>query len=540
MMQHDDKPTRLSGDGGFALIVAIGVMFVSSLLVVAAFTAAEGDITLSHRDSTGKRAYYAALAGVQDYEYQLEENPDYWENCESPTGSVTESSSGNETPTETYKVIPLEKQEATGAAKEANVTQCKANPFSIMIQKSGAAANTFRVESIGTAGESKRSIVATFKVKGFLNYVYFTRFEDEDPGLYKAPKGCEGRYYSERKNEKCETIVFVSEDKINGPMHTDDQPAICGKPSFGRSGHSPEDVIEFGGEPYEDGCSEAAKPVYYNKKGWTKATPLIPPESDKSLAKYVKEEPAADELTGVTHIVMNGTANTLEVTTESGTKETLPWPSNGLIYVRTGGSCPTFEPQSSDTSTEETVSTKDECGNVYVSGTYSQSLTIGAENDVIINGSIYPTSVAGKLGAEPTGTDTLGLIASNYVRVYHPIEGSGCSTNYNYQTKEYEEVCQSYKNGKGELSSPWIYAAILSTDHSFVVDNYAKGSSLGDLNIYGAVAQDYRGIVGTTGGTGYLKNYVYDERLAVDEPPYFLSPLNSGWKVVRETTPEAK
>jgi hypothetical protein len=43
--------------------------------------------------------------------------------------------------------------------------------------------------------------------------------------------------------------------------------------------------------------------------------------------------------------------------------------------------------------------------------------------------------------------------------------------------------------------------------------------------------------VGTSGGTGYLKDYKYDERLAVDEPPYFLSPLNAGWKVARETSP---
>jgi hypothetical protein len=43
--------------------------------------------------------------------------------------------------------------------------------------------------------------------------------------------------------------------------------------------------------------------------------------------------------------------------------------------------------------------------------------------------------------------------------------------------------------------------------------------------------------VGTTGGTGYLKNYNYDERLATDEPPYFLAPLKAGWKIIRETAP---
>ena len=50
-------------------------MLVTSLLLVAAFTAANGDTQLSHIDLTQKQAYYAALAGVQEYEYKLEANP---------------------------------------------------------------------------------------------------------------------------------------------------------------------------------------------------------------------------------------------------------------------------------------------------------------------------------------------------------------------------------------------------------------------------------------------------------------------------------
>ena len=160
-------------------------------------------------------------------------------------------------------------------------------------------------------------------------------------------------------------------------------------------------------------------------------------------------------------------------------------------------------------------------GNVYVHGTYSKSLTIAGENDVIINGELYPTSVEGKLGSEPSGTAVLGLLASHYVRIYHP--------------------CSSGTNGVGSLSNPWIYAAILSTAHSFIVDNFNCGKELGKLHVYGAIAQNYRGAVGTGGGgsTGYIKDYKYDDRLATDEPPYFLQPLKAGWKVIRQTAPTA-
>jgi len=45
--------------------------------------------------------------------------------------------------------------------------------------------------------------------------------------------------------------------------------------------------------------------------------------------------------------------------------------------------------------------------------------------------------------------------------------------------------------------------------------------------------------VATVGASGYLKDYIYDSRLATVEPPYFLSPFKTGWKVSRETSPTA-
>ncbi len=70
------------------MIIAIGVMFVTSLLLVAAFAVANGDIHLSSTDTNQKKAYYAALAGVQQYEYLLQANPNYWQTCEAPKSTV--------------------------------------------------------------------------------------------------------------------------------------------------------------------------------------------------------------------------------------------------------------------------------------------------------------------------------------------------------------------------------------------------------------------------------------------------------------------
>ena len=67
------------------------------------------------------------------------------------------------------------------------------------------------------------------------------------------------------------------------------------------------------------------------------------------------------------------------------------------------------------------------------------------------------------------------------------------------------------------------------------VDNYDCGDQLGTLHVYGAIAQLFRGPVGTIGNSGYLKDYRYDDRLATTEPPYFLNPVSAHWSVSRET-----
>ena len=71
-------------------------------------------------------------------------------------------------------------------------------------------------------------------------------------------------------------------------------------------------------------------------------------------------------------------------------------------------------------------------------------------------------------------------------------------------------------------------------NHSFRVQNYQYGASdLGTITVNGAVAQRYRGTVGTgSGSTGYFKNYTYDQRMKYQSPPFFLNPIDSAWQIV--------
>jgi hypothetical protein len=502
---------RLASDAGFTMIIALGVMLVASLLMVAAFTAANGDIGNSHRDVTQKQAYYAALAGIQEYEYNLEANPNYWQTCPKPEGAVPGEVS------EHFEVTTLAASTDTEPSKLCNA----ANPFVSIIESKGTLSNTFRIKSVGSAGKSTRTLIANFQVAGFLNYIYFTQYEVADPKSYKGGDERCANYRAQREalGISCVGIVFGPEDTVNGPLHTDDTAEVCGGAEFGRTGH--EDLIEMNGGAVAAGCGSGGATYNTPTGGPIVGPELVAPESDSSLKVYVERTPQENEFSGRTYLELNGETSKIKVTTFKEKKAVLKeieWPKNGLIYVGNGsGGCAYTEYEQTNTDTTSTYEKEENCGSVYVKGTFSKSLTIGAETDVIVNGNIVPYGITA--GAAPPSTATIGLIATRFVRVYHP--------------------CSGNTNGSGaagsSLENPWIYAAILSTSHSFLVDNYTCGKLLGNLNIYGAIAQKFRGVVGQVNSHGYNKEYIYDERLATDEPPYFLAPLKAGWKIRRLT-----
>ena len=72
---------RLHAQDGFTMIIALDVMFVTGLVLVAAFTVDNGDVHSSHHSTLEKQVYYAALAGVQQYEAALQSEPNYWQSC---------------------------------------------------------------------------------------------------------------------------------------------------------------------------------------------------------------------------------------------------------------------------------------------------------------------------------------------------------------------------------------------------------------------------------------------------------------------------
>ena len=568
------KPLRhnsriLASERGFTMIVTLGVLLVSSLLMVAAFTAANGDIHLTQSDQAAKRAYYAALAGVQDYEYHLTQDGNYLNYCTTPTPENPALNQAYKTGTKTpLKASELKKPlvEVPGSggseqyaiqllpaeSNEETFPKCNTSNVveSMVEQKLGGAAGTFRLASTGFAEGKERTIVATFKNLNFVSYVWYTVYETGDSVLYNEPRPECAHYYVGRVGCTKFDNFFITGESVNGPMHTEDHGGICGEPELGRT---EADRIEFG-----NGNNKVAKEGYDNEGRCAAAKPkikgkLIPPSETLSI----KPPPGDEELehivepaykySGKTEIVLTG--ETMTVTEHVGSHPTVAeegppefkkkevkttgvaFPPNGVIYVSGGCGTPysPFGPVPSYTG--DTT-----CGNVYVHGEYKKSLTIAAQNDVVINESIT-TPVS---GGKPTTNALLGLIANNFVRVYHPLTGA--------REKKYGEgnkgPCLKSENdttvAPKDLEKPEIYAAILALKHSFIVDNFDCGTpTLGQIKVYGAIAglftNGMTGVFGAKLESGYGYNLIYDNRLQVAEPPHFLNPIEAAWYVQRET-----
>jgi hypothetical protein len=492
-------------------------MLATSLLAGATFAAVGGDIPFARASQDRKQAYAAAEAGLEYYLYQLARDNDYWTRCtdvpEIAPGVRAPINQANP-PSRVWRTVPgsegrfsIELLPANGAAA------CDpAQPEATMLDTSSG---TFRIRSTGESRGIRRSIVAVFRRSSFLDYLYFTDYETSDPLTYtsQAERNAAASQcvrYRQARAAWCRNITFPDFDQINGPLHTNDDLLTCGAPDFGRDTR---DAIEISG-PASDGWDSSGgggcggTPNFRGTKLWPAPSLAVPTSNAK-----LREAARANGRTfyGQTRIefLASGTMNVTSYDPTTGallTENGASLPNNGVIYVEQN---PRLGCAGIDGPLEQDYTDGPGCPIATVSGTYSQSMTLGSEADILIEGNLLRA-----------GDAVLGLIAENFVRIKHGVRNcppAGCFRLDNVQ----------------------VQAAILTLRHSFIVDNYNAGPRLGTLKVDGAIAQRFRGPVGTfnaatgAGSTGYTKEYAYDDRLRYRSPPYFLDPISAAWRIIR-------
>jgi hypothetical protein len=511
---------KLRCQEGFTTVTLIGVLMVGGLMVSAGYAAVDPDIGLSKKDADYKQSYAAAEAGLNWYLYHMGQDNNYYLKCDqvpvpdpskpSELAPVSQQVTGTSDPrTGHVELLPAK-----------GYSQCTPNQQESMIDPT---AGTFRVRATGRVpdargSDDRRSIIATLRRKSFIDFLYFTDRETADPATYSTPgtindpgtqawasKYC--AFYRAQRSSGCTNIQFANGDAVNGPFHTNDDIYTCDTPIFGRTKN---DAIELAGASpgYTKVCSSAS-PNFKGTRVWPGGNLGMPP-SNKELALIA--DPAY-RFSGYTKITLAG-ANMTVTNAAFGTK-TMALPANGVIWVGSSACASNTYARKQDYTASST------CGTAEVKGNFSSDITIGAESDILITDDITRNS----------SNLLAGLIAQNFVRVYHRVKNRNSSNT----------DCDNDDNKSGVPANPGditIQAAILALQHSFIVDNWYCGVPTGQLNIDGAIAQEYRGPVGTGGSgginSGYMKNYNYNDRLRFREPPQFVDPVQSSWRVVRQ------
>ena len=510
--------SRAAAEHGFTMVIALGVLLVTSLLLTATFYAVSGEIHIGTDNLASKRAYAAATAGVQAYLYQMNQNPNYWETCANDAQSTAVTVPGS-SDNASYTFKPIYANGNTG---------CTSNVINSLVDST---TGTIRLVFTGSAGARpvvQRAILVSFRMDSPLDFLWYTHFESVDDGI-PGKSDCGVFYRQNRDHSNCD-IVWISQDTMNGPAYTDDQYLINtgASPTFGRT---PADKIESSapGSSAADVCSGSncqsavfkGTPVY-------NAKPIPTPSDNSELLTDAQQY--GNVYSGTTQVVLQGNSATVTTcaTSTCSAPKTVNLVNQPIIYVNNASGCTTaaYTPFGVTYPTNSSGNFYGCSGDVYVSGNYTTPVTIGAANNVIISGSITTTADS---NANPTGAATLGLVANEFVRVMHGLNGSDSSSG-----------CSTTNNPSQTLTNPTIDAAILALNHSFIVDNYNCGGSDGTLSVHGAIAQYFRGPVGqpnSSGGilNGYAKNYNYDDRLANILPPYLFDISDSGWHVSRET-----
>ena len=182
-------------------------------------------------------------------------------------------------------------------------------------------------------------------------------------------------------------------------------------------------------------------------------------------------------LDGTTSIKLTHTNMVVSNLRAGWTNRLVNYTTDGSIYVRTV--------TSGDTASRP--------GDLLVSGTNGLSgrLTLISDRDIVITNHVrYYTDPTVNTNSQ----DALGLVAQRHVLI---------------QTNAPKNL--------------YVFAHIIAATGGFGVVNYDSSAlgQRGNLTVFGGIVNRIRQPVGSTSGTGYTKNYIYDSRFQTRPPPNY-------------------
>jgi hypothetical protein len=442
---------RAEREGGFALPLVLSISVVLMLLMVTAISSSVSGLKTTYTDQDSTAALAAAYAGIDEYESRLAGDSSYGQ-YGNPNAAFTVATGSKVIAPATASPNPA--FDVTKGGTWATIPGSDGTAsYRYEVDNSKFASNgVLRIRSTGKVGTTTRSVVASVRGTGFIDFLYFTDYEIADPALGPFDKNgnptCVPSYgWQPTTRWNCSEITFNGGDKLAGPVHSNDLMHICSA-TFGGAVTSADPNAPYysatTGVNYPANTRNAQAPdhtsctgqVWYKSNGQT-----FPPSQDSSIVMpatnndQLNETAINDPLdvprpgclyTGPTKITLTSDGNMRVVSPytiwpQTGAKGTpaagvtlencgtpgssglgaangqiIPVPTNNLIYVQavpTKTTDPNYSPSGSPKSpTESTV----------FPGCYGSNTNTNKNNgDVRVagNGIGYPASTSVTTGS---------------------------------------------------------------------------------------------------------------------------------------------
>jgi hypothetical protein len=565
-------------DRGAALLIVIGIGLVMVLMITTGLSVALSGMRQSSSEADHNAALDAAYAGVQDYLARVDADASYT-NYGNPASTFSATSTVT-LPKTTNPAFNVKAGQAWAPVPGSNGRASFRYEVDTSLYKT---TGVVRLRATGLVGSTTRTVLSNLRVRGFVDYIYFTDYEIQDPKLTGKPASCEIHAW-EGRAPSCGTIQFAKTDHLNGPVHSNDTFVICGTTFDGAvTTANPKQPLYVKADP-------SCPAPQFGPGNITHAATLPMPQTNSAMQAETRSDLSTSPgclYTGPTQIAYNadGTMTVVSpwtrytnITATSGTDPaecgsvsalhsgagaTVPQLDANLLYVQdvpTDTTDPNYSPTDSGS-----LPSGFECLGPDGSTALADS---NASAGWRYNGVQYPEAGESPAsgwylnGTDSTKWDTTapayGCRSGDlFVRGTVAVQTTAASENYVYVTGDIKDKDKNrdvlglvgqngvlVHNPMSALSVPLnlagnreIDAAIVSVAHTFQVQNFDRGPARGTLTVFGSIAQKFRGPVATSANgviiTGYAKNYAYDPLLVAVTPPKFLEPSATSFVLVR-------
>jgi len=217
-------------DEGMALATVLLMGVVLTVLIATGLTLSVSGSVRSGTNRDAGNATAAAYAGLADYQSRLTTDNQYW------NYGVTTSFGGSSVFTGTKANPAFDTSKGGAWAIVPNSGGLESFRYEVD-NSQFSAGGVVRVRVTGKMNLQTRSIVASLRGTGFIDYLYFTDYESSNPAITGETQAtnskalCLSQHITDAgydSNKACKQVQFIAKDILRGPVRTNDTFYICG------------------------------------------------------------------------------------------------------------------------------------------------------------------------------------------------------------------------------------------------------------------------------------------------------------------------